>query len=78
MGAIMYQAKKLETEGGHDSLKDSIADFAGRAELDDEKKKPKPKPKPRQKEDCVVLGYQANEEGVVYSLVIGAEHRGRL
>ena len=74
MGALMSQAQQMAGEGGHDNLEDAISDFAGKAELEEEKKKPEP----RETEDCVILGYRADDDGMVYSLVIGAEHRGKL
>ena len=38
----------------------------------------KPKPEPRETEDVVILGYKANEDGLVIALYVGAEHKGKL
>ena len=79
LGAVMSQAQKIEADDNK-SLEESIADFAGSQNLDDDgkKKKPKPKPMPRVEEDCIILGYQVTSDGLIYSLLLGGEHYGKL
>jgi len=77
MGAIMSQA---QGDGEDDkSLEEAVADLAGTQNLDEDgKKKKKAAPQPRQKDDCVVLGYQTTSDGLIYSLLLGGEHYGKL
>ncbi|HEY4232197.1 MAG TPA: hypothetical protein VGM76_02110 [Lacipirellulaceae bacterium] len=81
MGAVMAQAAKVQDNGNKD-LAGAIGDFAGKANVDGagKKSKPEPKPaaKPRQKTDCVILGYHADKDGNVLSLVLGTALGGKL
>jgi hypothetical protein len=81
MGAIMEQAQKVD--GEEKSLEDAVQDFAGQAGADDGgKEPPKPKTKPESKErkfdDCLIIGYRANSEGLVYLLLLAGENFGKL
>ncbi len=79
MGAIMDQAKNAE--GEEKSLEEAVQDFAGKQDLSDKEKKPKTKPAPpkgRQDEDCLIIGYRANSEGLVYQLLLAGENYGKL
>jgi len=76
MGAIMEQAQNNAAED-EKSLEEAIGDFAGQAGLDDEKKK-KASAKPRLKEDCIIVGYMANQSGEIRTLLLAAEHFAKL
>ena len=79
MGAIMDQAKNIE--GEEKPLEEAVQDFAGKQDVSDKVKKPKPKaapPKGRQDEDCLIIGYRANSEGLVYQLLLAGENFGKL
>ncbi len=78
MGAIMSE---VQGEGEEKPLEEAVQDFAGKQNLDDKKpKKPaKPtEPKERQEDDCLIIGYRANSEGLVYSLFLAGENFGKL
>ena len=76
MGAIMDQAKEVAAED-EKSLEEAIGDFAGKAELDD-KKKGKASQKPREKQDCIIIGYMANQAGEIQTLLLAAERYAKL
>jgi hypothetical protein len=79
MGAIVDQAKNAE--GEEKPLEEAVQDFAGKQDLSDKEKKPKRKaapPKGRQDEDCLIIGYRANSEGLVYQLLLAGENFGKL
>jgi hypothetical protein len=79
MGAIMDQAKNIE--GEEKSLEEAVQDFAGKQDVSDKEKKPKPKtaaPKERLNDDCLIIGYRANSEGLVYQLLLAGENIGKL
>ena len=75
MGAIMDQANDLAAEDDK-SLEEAIGDFAGQAGLDDEKKAQAKKP--RLKQDCIIIGYMANQAGEIQTLFVAAEHYAKL
>jgi len=77
MGAIMSE---VQGEGEEKPLEEAVQDFAGKQNLDDKTKKPtKPtEPKERQEDDCVIIGYRANSEGLVYILFLAGENFGKL
>jgi hypothetical protein len=81
MSAVMKQAAKAKGDGAKD-LEGAIGNFAGDAGAngDGEKSSPEPKPaeKPRQRTDCVILGYHADKDGNVLSIVLGTAHDGKL
>ena len=79
LGAIMSQADGAAAEDDK-NLEEAVGDLAGKAELDEDGKKKKKKvaPKKRPKDDCVILGYQTTGDGLIYSLLLGGEHYGRL
>ena len=79
MGAIMEQAQGVAEEDDK-SLEEAVSDFAGNAALDEDgKKKKKPAAKKiRQKEDCIIIGYMANQAGKIQTLLIAAEHYSKL
>lgn len=80
MGAIMDQAQKAKGDDNK-SLEEAVQDLGGSADLEDsdnKEKKPSNEPKPRGFEDCLILGYKANHEGLVYSLILGAERFNKL
>lgn len=79
MGAIMSQVQ--EGEGEEHSLEEAVQDFAGKQNLDDKQPKKPAKatePKERQQDDCVIVGYRANSEGLVYTLFLAGENFGKL
>lgn len=76
MGAILDQAQG-NAEDDDKSLEEAVSDFAGQAELDDNKKK-KPSRKVRQKEDCIIIGYMTNQAGEIRTLLLAAEHYSKL
>jgi hypothetical protein len=81
MGAIMDQVKQGSSE--EKPLEEAVQDFAGKAGVDDNGKKPsKPKVKPesaeRKFDDCLIIGYRANSEGLAYILFLAGENYGKL
>ncbi|QEG33122.1 hypothetical protein [Bythopirellula goksoeyrii] len=79
MGAIAEQAQK--GEGKDQSLEEAVEELGGTQNLTDEegkKKKITKKPTERSETDCVIIGYRANEAGIVYYLVLAGENFGRL
>jgi ATP dependent DNA ligase C terminal region len=78
MGAVMNQAKKLESGKGADNLEDAVGDFAGSQNLEPAELPTAPPEKPRERADCVILGYETNRDGQLTTLVVGSAHRGKL
>jgi hypothetical protein len=79
MGAIMEEVNK--GEGEEKPLEEAVQDFAGKAGTDDTKKpktKPKTEPKERKQDDCVIIGYRENSEGLAYVLLLAGENYGKL
>jgi hypothetical protein len=81
VGAIMDQAK--QGTGEEKPLEEAVQDFAGQASVDDKgkkssKPKPQPEPKERRFEDCLIIGYRTNSEGLVYLLLLAGENLGKL
>lgn len=80
MGAIMDETKKVE--GEEKSLEEAVQDFAGKADADNMDKKPKAKPstepKERKQDDCVIIGYRENAEGLPYVILLAGENYGKL
>ncbi len=79
MGAIADQARKAA--GKDQSLEEAVEELGGSQNLSDaegNKKKAAKQPTERSKDDCVIIGYRANEAGVVYMLVLAGENYGRL
>ncbi len=81
VGAIVSQAQSIE--GEEKPLEEAIKDFAGTQNLNGKGgKKPKKnstaEPKPRQQEDCLIVGYRTNAEGLVYNLYLAGESVGTL
>jgi hypothetical protein len=75
MGAVMSQVQ--QGEGEKKPLEEAVQDLAGKAELA-EGNKESPEPKARQHEDCLIIGYRSNAEGLVYTLLLAAENAGSL
>jgi len=75
LGAIISQAQNIAAEE-EKSLEEAIGDFAGKAGLDE--KKAKEAEKARLKEDCIIIGYKANQAGEIQTLLLAAEHHGVL
>ena len=80
MGAVMDRAKKLGARDGAGNLEDAVGDFAGTQNVDDEEggAQPSTPAKPRDKTDCVILGYQVDQDGRLAALVLGIANRGQL
>lgn len=80
MAAVISQAQQIE--GDEDGLEEAVEGFAGTQNLDELEDgadgKVKDQPVPRKEIDCVILGYQANDDGLVYSLILGVEHNTKL
>jgi hypothetical protein len=81
MAAVMKQAAKAKSDGAKD-LESAVTNFAGDADAsaDGGKKVPEPKAAetPRQQTDCLILGYHADKDGNVLSIVLGTAHGGKL
>lgn len=77
MGAVMSQMQRGGGEGSG-NLEDAVQDFAGSQNLDQQEQPPTPPPppKPREETECVILGYRANQEGRIHTLLLGTA-RGR-
>ncbi len=81
VGAIASQAQSIE--GEEKPLDEAIKDFAGTQDVDGKKGKKskndlKAQPKARQNEDCLIVGYRANGEGLVYNLYLAGAGVGTL
>ncbi len=76
VGAIMSQAQGNAAEE-EKSLEEAIGDFAGKAELDEDKKI-KDASKERKNEDCIIIGYMANQAGEIQTLLLAAERYTQL
>jgi hypothetical protein len=88
IGAIAAQAR--EQEGGSDTLEESVQDFAGQQDLTEggagSEKKEKTEspaaqpltPLERRQEDCLIVGYRANAEGLAYLVYLAGESGGQL
>ena len=76
MGAVLSQAKKNAREDDK-SLGEAIGDFADKAGLSEEEKR-KEAEKARKKEDCMIIGYMANQAGQIQTLLLAAEHSYKL
>ena len=80
MNAIAAQAQ----EGSDQSLEEAVQDMAGSQNLSEHAGKAKKKidtdekPVERFEEDCVIIGYRANEAGIANYLVLAGENFGRL
>jgi hypothetical protein len=80
MGAVMEQAAKHAKDDDM-SMEEAIEELAGNAGVDDlnlDDESQKPEPKQRQQIDCVILGYRADEQGHIHTLILAAEHKGKL
>jgi hypothetical protein len=79
MGAVMSQIQKVEGQGA-DNLEDAVGDFAGKQNLDDDKKGKTPPPplKPRMEVDCVILGYRVDSEGRLLGFLLGTAYKDKL
>jgi hypothetical protein len=81
VGAILNQAKKGK---GHEKpLEEAVQDFAGQSGVDDNGKglaspKVQPKAKERKFDDCLIIGYRTNSEGLAYLLILAGENHGKL
>ncbi|TWU23776.1 hypothetical protein [Bythopirellula polymerisocia] len=79
MGAIAEQAQK--GNGKDQSLEEAVEELGGSQNLSDDEgknKKAAKKPTERKEDDCVIIGYRANEAGIVYLLVLAGENFGHL
>lgn len=75
LAAVMTQAQNMAAQEEM-SMEEALGEFAGKGGVDGQLKKPAEKP--RQTEDCIIIGYMANQAGVIQTLLIGAEHRSKL
>jgi ATP-dependent DNA ligase len=73
MGAVMDRAKQLD--GPDQSLEEAMNDFAGGAAVDGEEIKPQ---KLRRKVDCVIIGYQTDNDGILDMLVLATVNGKKL
>lgn len=79
-GAIAAQAQA----GTDQSLTEAVEELGGTQNLSDQPSKAKKKktatdePVERKEEDCVIIGYRANDEGMVYLLILAGENFGHL
>ncbi len=76
LGAVANRVRKLDNGNGADNLEDAVGDLAGTA--DGLTGFEPPPPKPRHKADCVILGYQTDNDGRLDSLVLGTNYLGKL
>lgn len=88
VGAIAAQVRGKE--GRSDSLEESVQAFAGEQDLTEggdgggkKSKTQSPKAQPltpleRRQEDCLVVGYRANDEGLAYLVYLAGESSGQL
>lgn len=79
MAAVMEQAQKVE--GEEKSLEEAIEDFAGSANVDDlegDDGSLSDKPLERKEADCVILGYEVDEQEQVRTLILGVEFNTKL
>ena len=77
MAAVMSEAQKIE--GDEDGLEEAVEGFAGSQDLDElGEGAGEDGPVERQFTDCVILGFQTGENGLVYSLILGVELNTKL
>ena len=76
MGAVLSQAQRNAQEDDK-SLGEAVGDFADQAGLSEEEKR-KEAAKARKKEDCMIIGYMANQAGQIQTLLLAAEHSYKL
>jgi hypothetical protein len=72
MGAMVSQMQKA-AKAKDENLEDAVKDFAGSQNVDqqEQQQQPTPPPKPRLETDCVILGYRANQDGQIHTLLLG-------
>ena len=73
IGAIAEQANQIEEE--EKSMEEALGEFADKAGADDLDKNAKPK---REKQDCIIIGYMANRDGEIQTLLLAAEYYAKL
>jgi hypothetical protein len=78
MAAVMQQVQKLDSGDADRDLEQSINDFAGKAGDESDGNAKAEEPKPKQTADCVILGYRADPDGRVSTLVLGTAEAGQL
>lgn len=85
LGAVMEQAAKHADDDTDMTMEEAIEALAGNAGVgnldgdgDDKGQASKPESKHRQKLDCVILGFRADKEGNIMTLILGAAHYGKL
>ena len=72
-------AEHAAQEGGSDSLEGAIGDFAGQAgDVRDAGNDKKPVAKPRHKLECLIIGYQLNDQERLTSLLLATDMGGKL
>jgi hypothetical protein len=78
MGAVMKRVQQLDSGNGSDDLEQSINDFAGKDGDESGVQAKAEEAKPKQTADCVILGYRADPDGRVSTLVLGTAEVGQL
>jgi len=76
LGAAISHAQNAAAKE-EQSMEDALGDFAGKAGVDDLKKANAAKKK-REKQDCIIVGYMANRDREIQTLLLAAEHSGKL
>ena len=86
MKEMMKNAKHIPSK--EMTMEEAIEELAGDAGVDDlgigdelggeEEEKEEEEPKERQEKNCVILGFRADEDGTLRSLVLASEQNGRL
>lgn len=78
LAAVAKQVQKMDGGDSDSDLEQSINDFAGKAAEDSDGKAKAEEAKPKQTADCVILGYRADPDGRVSTLVLGTAVAGEL
>lgn len=76
MAAVMEQAQRIE--GEEKSLAEAVEDFAGKAGVDDLDPNKPEQPAARKEIDCVIVGYEKDEQEQVRTLILGVEQYAKL
>jgi hypothetical protein len=78
LAAVAKQVQKMDSGDSDSDLEQSINDFAGKAGEDSDGKAKVEEAKVKQTADCVILGYRADPDGRVSTLVLGTAEAGQL
>ncbi len=77
LAMVAEQASKAKGKGS-DSLEDAVDDLAGKADGLETEAPAKPKPVVRKKLECLIIGYQTDRDGILKSVLLATDIKGKL